>query len=134
MWKKQKWNVLGDHLLLSIFSSLTVFFYIEIPTYFLCVYFSDDDSIDNNAVEQTAPSAYDEQQAYMNFYTEDNNLNKVPQSKLGTGDAVLSAALLHHQQSKMKNGTTPGTSNGHSSGHSSEYKQDNFAGLPTTEI
>lgn len=63
----------------------------------------------------------------MNFYTEDNNLNKVPQSKLGNGDAILNAALQHHQAQKLKNGTA--VQNGHV-----ETKEDNFAGLPTTEI
>lgn len=98
-------------------------------------YCSDDDSIDNNAIENTPSSAYDEQHVHMNFYTEDNNLNKVPQSKLGTGDAILSAALLHHQQSKMKNGSAgQGTSTTEQNSNHVEYKQDNFAGLPTTEI
>lgn len=75
---------------------------------------------------------------YMNFYTEDNNLNKLPQSKLGTGDAILSAALLHHEQSRLKNGSAvQGTSANGSARHvtsQDEIKQDNFAGLPTTEI
>ena len=63
----------------------------------------------------------------MNFYTEDNNLNKVPQSKLGNGDSILNAALQQHEARKVSNGEA--VQNGHV-----ENKEDNFAGLPTTEI
>ncbi|XP_053392678.1 cadherin-23-like isoform X2 [Mercenaria mercenaria] len=87
----------------------------------------DDDSLDDNAVDPTQPSQFSEQQMSMNFYTEDNNLNKVPQSKLGNGDAILNAVLQNHQNRKMKNGDA--VQNGQV-----ENKEDNFAGLPTTEI
>ncbi|WAQ95751.1 CAD23-like protein [Mya arenaria] len=95
----------------------------------------DDDSLDNNAIESTSPSATSEQHMSMNFYTEDNDLNKVPQSKLGNGDAILNAALLQHQKAKLKNGTA-GNENGtavYANGRL-ESKADNFEGLPTTEI
>ncbi|XP_060559817.1 cadherin-23-like isoform X2 [Ruditapes philippinarum] len=87
----------------------------------------DDDSLDNNQVDANQQSQYSEQQMNMNFYTEDNNLNKLPQSKLGNGDSLLNAALQQHQARKMANGEA--VQNGHV-----EKKEDNFAGLPTTEI
>lgn len=79
-------------------------------------------------MDLTQQSQTSEQQMSMNFYTEDNNLNKIPQSKLGDGDAMLNAAIQHHQDLKLKmNGSTK--QNGQV-----ETKQDNFSGLPTTEI
>ncbi|KAL4239415.1 hypothetical protein ACF0H5_000230 [Mactra antiquata] len=88
----------------------------------------DDDSLDNNAVDTNQQSQTSEQQMSMNFYTEDNNLNKVPESKLGNGDAMLNAAIQHHEELKQKQ-----QENIHQNGLV-ENKKDNFAGLPTTEI
>ena len=62
----------------------------------------------------------------MNFYTEDNNLNRVPQSKLGTGDAVLTQAIQQHEAERVKNGSVQ---NG-----GVDQKYDKYTGLPTTEI
>jgi len=96
----------------------------------VCCFSDDDDSLENNTVEQTSLPATSELGMSMNFYHQDNNVNKVPQSKMSNGDAILNAAILQHQRSKVKNGSL---SNGRSSSHV-ESKPDNFAGLPTTEI
>lgn len=62
----------------------------------------------------------------MNFYTEDKNYNSVPQSKIGSGDAILSQALKQHEAQRVKNGKLQ---NG-----SVDHKIHSFDELPTTEI
>ena len=88
--------------------------------------FRDNDSIDDNAVDQSKPGQYSEHQATMNFYTEDNNFNRIPQSKIGSGDAILTQAIKQHEATKVKNGSLQNGSVDHRTG--------SFDGLPTTEI
>ena len=95
-------------------------------SYHKCPSFRDDDSLDDNAVDQSKPGQFSEQQINMNFYTEDNNLNRIAQSKQGTGDAVLSQAIKQHEAQKVKNGNLQ---NGRV-----DQKFDKLTGLPTTEI
>ena len=86
----------------------------------------DNDSLDDNAIDQSKPDQFSEQQRSMNFYTEVPSVNRIPQSKLGTGDAVLSQAIKQHDAERVKNGNLQ---NG-----GVEQKYDKYTGLPTTEI
>ena len=87
-------------------------------------YFRDDDSLDDNAVDHPKPGQYSEQQMNMNFYHED--YSQQAQSKLGSGDAILSEAIQQHEAEKAKNGSVQ---NG-----GFDFKTKTFEGLPTTEI
>ena len=87
-------------------------------------YSRDDDSLDDNAVDQSKPGQYSEQQMSMNFYNEENG--KLPLSKLGSGDAVLTQAIQQHEAGKARNGSFQ---NG-----GFDFRTESFDGLPTTEI
>ena len=121
-------NTLFDKLLNALFNTL---FNALFNTLNLTLYFSVDDiDLDNNMVDSVRLDSQTEHGMSMNFYTE-NNHDKVPQSKLGSGDAILNAALQQHEASKISNGVS---NSAVPNGSVENHKHENYTGLPKTEI